>query len=220
MIIDTHAHLLPQSTLDLLKTRGADFPGVALSENDGKFQLAFNGGKPTRPIMPNLRIEAPRDAWMKDNGIDLQLPGGWLDSFGYELEAGEGEAWSRFLNEGLLEAAKSNPALKPLATVPMQDGKRAAHVLRDAVAAGMPGAMIGTLPKGGRGNLDDPDLDAFWEAADELSVPIIIHPMFVTGDARLLDYQMVNAVGRCCATPILKSSRPPAAAPCPGCSVG
>lgn len=196
MIIDTHAHLLPQSTLEELKTRSGEFPGVALSENDGKFQLAFAGGKPTRPIMPNLRHDDPREKWMADNGIDLQLPGGWLDSFGYELEAGEGEAWSRFLNEGVLSATRNNPKLMPLATVPMQDGKRAAHVLRDAVAAGMPGAMIGTLPKGGHGNLDDPDLDPFWEAAAEIGLPIIIHPMFVTGDARLLDYQMVNAVGR------------------------
>lgn len=196
MIIDTHAHLLPQSTLDDLATRAAEFPGVALTETDGKFQLAFAGGKPTRPIMPNLRHDDPRAQWMQDNGIDLQLPGGWLDSFGYELDPGEGEAWSRFLNEGALAATKDNPALMPLATVPMQDGNRAAKVLRDAVAAGMPGAMIGTLPKGGHGNLDDPDLDPFWEAAADIGLPIIIHPMFVTGDARLLDYQMVNAVGR------------------------
>ena len=52
MIIDTHAHLLPQSTLEALRNFAKDFPSVDLIEKDEKFQLAFAGGEPTRPIMP------------------------------------------------------------------------------------------------------------------------------------------------------------------------
>jgi aminocarboxymuconate-semialdehyde decarboxylase len=80
----------------------------------------------------------------------------------------------------------------------MQSGKLAAKVLQEAIKAGMPGAMIGTQPHGSYGNLDDPDLDEFWETAAELQVPIIIHPMFGSDDARLHDMQMMNAVGRVC----------------------
>jgi aminocarboxymuconate-semialdehyde decarboxylase len=196
MIIDTHAHLLPQSTLEALRNLAKDFPSVDLIEKDEKFQLAFAGGEPTRPIMPKLRLFDPRQQFMASTGIDLQLPGGWLDSFGYEIPAEEGADWSRFLNEGMLADCRDRDGVIPLATVPMQSGKLAAQVLREAIKAGMPGAMIGTQPKGGHGNLDDPDLDPFWEMAAKLRVPIIIHPMFGSGDARLDDMQMMNAVGR------------------------
>ena len=196
MIIDTHAHLLPQSTLEALRNLTKDFPSVDLIEKDEKFQLAFAGGKPTRPIMPKLRLFGPRQQFMASTGIDLQLPGGWLDSYGYEIPAEEGADWSRFLNEGMLADCRDRDGVIPLATVPLQSGKLAAQVLREAIKAGMPGAMIGTQPKGGHGNLDDPDLDPFWEMAAELRVPIIIHPMFGSGDARLDDMQMMNAVGR------------------------
>ena len=196
MIIDTHAHLLPQSTLEALRNLAKDFPSVDLIEKDEKFQLAFAGGEPTRPIMPKLRLFDPRQQFMASTGIDLQLAGGWLDSFGYEIPAEEGADWSRFLNEGMLADCRDRDGVIPLATVPMQSGKLAAQVLREAIKAGMPGAMIGTQPKGGHGNLDDPDLDPFWEMAAKLRVPIIIHPMFGSGDARLDDMQMMNAVGR------------------------
>ena len=198
MIIDTHAHILPQATLEAMSARASEFPSVKLIREDDKFQLAFNGGKPTRPIMPKLRLFDPRAKFMADTGVDLQLPGGWLDSFGYEIPAEEGADWSRFLNEGMLADCRDRDGVIPLATVPLQDGKLAAQVLREAVKAGMPGAMIGTQNKGTHGNLDDPDLDPFWEAAAELKTPIVIHPMFGSDDARLHDMQMMNAVGRVC----------------------
>jgi len=198
MIIDTHAHMLPQSTLEALRSESKNFPSINLIESEEKYQLSFNGEKPTRPIMPKLRMFLERAQFLLSNGIDLQISGGWLDSFGYEIEPEEGADWSRFLNEGMLTDCKGRDELVPLATVPMQSGKLAAKVLQEAVKAGMPGAMIGTQPHGGYGNLDDPDLDEFWEIAAELQVPIVIHPMFGSDDARLHDMQMMNAVGRVC----------------------
>ena len=198
MIIDTHAHMLPQSTLEALRSESNNFPSINLIESEEKYQLSFNGEKPTRPIMPKLRMFLEREQFLLSNGIDLQISGGWLDSFGYEIEPEEGADWSRFLNEGMLTDCKGRDELVPLATVPMQSGKLAAKVLQEAVKAGMPGAMIGTQPHGGYGNLDDPDLDEFWEIAAEMQVPIVIHPMFGSDDARLHDMQMMNAVGRVC----------------------
>ena len=198
MIIDTHAHMLPQSTLEALRSESNNFPSINLIESEEKYQLSFNREKLTRPIMPKLRMFLEREQFLLSNGIDLQISGGWLDSFGYEIEPEEGADWSRFLNEGMLTDCKGRDELVPLATVPMQSGKLAAKVLQEAVKAGMPGAMIGTQPHGGYGNLDDPDLDEFWEIAAELQVPIVIHPMFGSDDARLHDMQMMNAVGRVC----------------------
>lgn len=196
MIVDTHAHYVPQPMLEALRSRVGTFRNVELTHQGDAWKLAFAGGPPTRPISPGLRDADKRHQWMRTNGIDCQVCGGWLDSFGYELPPDEGAAWSRFLNEHLLAATKGRNHLGALATVPMQNGKLAAEVLREAMKAGFSGAMIGTQPKGSSGNLDDRDLDAFWEAAAELRATLYLHPMFGCGDVRLNDYDMINAVGR------------------------
>jgi aminocarboxymuconate-semialdehyde decarboxylase len=116
--------------------------------------------------------------------------------FGYELPAAEGEAWSRLINDALSAAATAEPRFVPLATLPLQEGARAAAVLKAAMDAGFPGAMIGTLPRGVGSVLDRGDLDAFWATADETGAVIHIHPSFDAGDVRVNDYGLANAVGR------------------------
>ncbi len=196
MIVDIHAHYIPQKMLEALASSEVSFPNVDVMRDGDTYKLAFAGGTPTRPVMGKLRDADLRKAWMAENDIDMQVTGGWLDSFGYELPAEEGAAWSRFLSESLLEATGDAKFLAPLASVPLQDGKLAAQVLREVLAAGHKGVMIGTQPYGDSGNLDDPELDPFWEAASDLSAVIYIHPMFGCGDPRLLDYGLINAAGR------------------------
>ncbi|MEX2617546.1 MAG: amidohydrolase family protein [Alphaproteobacteria bacterium] len=196
MIVDIHAHYIPQKMLEALAGGRVSFPNVDVMHDGDTFKLAFAGGTPTRPVMGRLRDADSRRKWMAGNAIDIQVTGGWLDGFGYELPPSEGAAWSRYLSESLLEATADAPFLAPLASVPLQDGDLAAQVLREVLAAGHRGIMIGTQPHGGSGNLDDPDLDPFWEAASELGAILYIHPMFGCGDPRLLDYGLINAAGR------------------------
>jgi aminocarboxymuconate-semialdehyde decarboxylase len=196
MTIDSHAHLVPPDLSAAIRSERARFPNVRVIEDGGSIALAFAGGKPTRPVSKPLSDIAARLAWMDKQGISHQVCGGWVDSFGYELPAAEGEAWARLINEALLAAAKAQPRFVPLATVPLQDGVRAAAVLKDAVAAGSPGVMIGTLPRGVGSVLDAADLDPFWKMADELGAVVHIHPSFDAGDRRVDDFGLANAVGR------------------------
>jgi aminocarboxymuconate-semialdehyde decarboxylase len=196
MIIDCHAHYTPQSMLDALKKSPSLLKNVELLHSEGKYQLVFAGRDPSRPVSSGLRDPEPRFRWMSEQGIDCQVTGGWMDSFGYNLAPEDGAAWSRFLNEYLWTATESLDQMAPLATVPMQDGAAAANVLSEAMKAGFHGAMIGTQPKGQFGNLDDPDLDPFWSAASELGAAIFIHPLFGCGDPRHKDYGLMNAVAR------------------------
>lgn len=196
MIIDAHGHLLPEVMLEDLADSGKRFPNIEVKRTDGKWQLGFAGGKLTRPIMPRLRETEERFGWMGEQGLSHQVCGGWLDAFGYELPAEEGAAWSRFTNDHLAAAAREAGKITTLCTVPLQDGALAASVLGEAMDQGFAGAMIGTQPKGLGGNLDDPDLDPFWEVASALGAVIMIHPVFDVTDRRVLDYDMVNAVAR------------------------
>ena len=196
MIVDCHAHLVPPELLAAIRKDAAKFPNVRLIEDGGSLALAFAGGKPTRPVSKPLSDIAGRVAWMAKQGIDRQVVGGWVDMFGYELPGAESEAWSRLANDALLAAAKTEPRFVPLATVPLGDGARAAGVLKTAIAAGFPGAMIGTLPRGVGSTLDHADLDPFWQAADETGALIHIHPSFDAGDVRVNDFGLANGLGR------------------------
>jgi aminocarboxymuconate-semialdehyde decarboxylase len=205
IIIDIHAHFIPKRLFEGFDAGAARFPGVRLLRGDKGVRMQFPGGEPTRPISPKLSDLAERRTWMDANGIDHQLVGGWLDSFGYELPGAEGLAWSRYYNDCMLGELRAETRFTPLATVPLQDGKLAAQVLGEALERGFGGAMIGTLPKGLSGNLDDPALDPFWDAASKLGAAIFMHPMFLCGEPRLADYDLVNAVGRLADTTIAVS---------------
>jgi aminocarboxymuconate-semialdehyde decarboxylase len=196
MIIDVHGHLVPPDLLAAIRKERGRFPSLRLIEDGGALAIAFAGGKPSRPIMKGLSDTAARLAWMGREGIDRQVVGGWPDWFGYELPAAEGEAWSRLFNDAQLAAAKAERRFVPLASVPLQDGARAASVLKAAAAAGFPGAMISTLPRGIGSVLDAPDLEPFWAAADETGAVIHIHPSYDAGDTRVNDYGLANGVGR------------------------
>ena len=208
LVIDIHAHFTPKALTQRFDAHAAQFPGVKLLRDagGGPPRMQFPGTEPTRPIFPRLSDIADRRAWMDKNAIDHQMVGGWLDSFGYELPAQEGLAWSRFMNDCMRDELRDEPRFTPLATVPLQDGKLAAEVLGEAMDKGFGGVMIGTLPKGERGgNLDDPSLDPFWDAASRLGAAVYLHPMFVCGEPRLSDYDLVNAIGRLADTSIAVS---------------
>ncbi|WP_342726314.1 amidohydrolase family protein [Bradyrhizobium sp. B097] len=196
MIIDCHAHLVPPGLLDAIRANAAKFPSIKVIEDGGSLGFSFAGAKPTRPVSKPLSDIAARLKWMDTQKVERQVVGGWLDMFGYEIPAEEGAGWSRLINAHLAQTAREEPRFVPLATVPLQDGALAAEVLREAHQSGFKGAMIGTQPKGKGGVLDDPALKPFWEATNDLGSVIFIHPVFESGDDRVHDYGMANAVGR------------------------
>jgi aminocarboxymuconate-semialdehyde decarboxylase len=196
MIIDAHAHFVPQALLDDVTSQRRQFPSVKVAVENGGIRFAFAGKDPKRPVPAGMSDVERRRKWLSERGIDKQVVGGWLDMFGYDLPPEEGLEWSRLLNAHLLKAASEIPFLVPLATVPMQSGKLAAQVLEEALDQGFHGAMIGTQPKGAEGVLDDPDLEPFWEAASARKAALFVHPTFGARDNRLKAYGLVSAVGR------------------------
>jgi len=197
MIIDSHAHFIPPSLLEAIRDRIDEFPSVELAHSDaGSFGFSFAGGKATRPASAMLSDIRGRIDWMDANGIDLQVIGGWLDMFGYEMPADQGQAWSEMINQHLKAFCADNPRFLPLACLPMQAGDSAASVLDEAHKQGFKGAMIGTQPKGKGGVLDDPSLTPFWESAHRNGSVLFIHPVFDSGDDRVNDFGMNNAIGR------------------------
>ena len=208
MVIDIHSHIVPTLLFERFAKAAGSFPSVQMERVvDGKgkeaFRFHFPGSIPTRPVIAELSDLTARKAAMDDEGIDHALLSLWTDLEGYELPKDEGAAWSRFVNACINDAVKDEPRFTPLASVPLQDGALAAEVLREAAEQNFGGVMIGTLPKGiGGGNLDDAALEPFWKAASGLKMAVYIHPMFLCNEPRLLDYELINTVGRLADTTI------------------
>jgi aminocarboxymuconate-semialdehyde decarboxylase len=154
MIIDTHAHVVPGSLIETLRTERRLFPSVRLLAEAGSVRMAFAGEAPTRPIAPQLSDRFQRREWLTRVHVDHRVVGGWTDVYGYALPGAEGVDWAGCCDEHLTNDAAALTALMPLATVPLQDGALAARVLEEALDNGFKGAMIGTRPKRVGGNLD------------------------------------------------------------------
>jgi aminocarboxymuconate-semialdehyde decarboxylase len=196
MIVDFHAHLAPASLLEAVRASREKFPSIRVIDGAATPAFSFAGKEPTRPVAKPLIDLAARADWMAKQKIDRQLVGGWLDMFAYEVPVVEGARWSSLINEHLAATCKSDSRFVALATVPLQSGAEAARELRECHSAGFRGVMIGTQPKGVGGVLDDPDLDPFWMEANRLGSIVFIHPVYESGDNRVHDYGMANAVGR------------------------
>jgi aminocarboxymuconate-semialdehyde decarboxylase len=194
MIVDAHAHFLPHALIDALRAQPGLFPSVRLLEEADGPCFSFCENKPTRPVPRPLYDTERRRRWLASQAIDCQVVGGWLDLFGYELPPDEGADWCRFMNEHMLGAGV--PEFAALACIPLQNGKLAAKVLDEALKAGFCGVIIGTQPKGEGGELDDPQLDPFWEMASQHRATLFIHPMLACSEPRLHSYDLVNSVGR------------------------
>ena len=81
MIIDCHAHLVPPSLLEDIKSQATKFPSVRLIEDGASLGFSFAGGKPTRPVSKPLSDLPGRLKWMDEQKIERQVVAGWLDMY-------------------------------------------------------------------------------------------------------------------------------------------
>ena len=150
-----------------------------------------------RPILASATDLPKRRETVRETCVDRQILSAWMDIVGYMLPVDQAVNWSRMLNEAMREAlaaGDSDGLFRGTATVPLQDGARAAEELEFAVKeCGLNGAMIGSNIDGA--NLDNPSLDPFWKTAERLQVPLIIHPLNPLGIERLGTYFLTHIVG-------------------------
>lgn len=191
-VIDIHAHMVPMTLIQ--RALAGSIPGVTV-EQHGAASFAFVlEGQQTR-ILPETLIDAGlRNAWMEEQGIDVQVVGTWADLFGYELPGHLAEDWSRHLNETLLEATAHSPHYAAFASLPMQIPERSAELIPQLLSDGFVGVTIAT--RIGKVELDAPQLASFWQSLSDNEGTVFIHPGYESGESRTANYGMINAVGR------------------------
>ena len=172
--IDTHAHIVPPSLVEEARKSGSKL-GVTVEDTEQGPALQFDGLTRLRPVGGLARLE-PRLEWMDKQGLSLQILASWLDIQGYTLPSDEAAQWARLFNDHLVEIVKPRmDKFRGLATVPIQDGMKAALELEYAVTQlGFLGAMLATDPV--EQDLAKESFEPFWAAAEQLDVPVVLHP--------------------------------------------
>jgi aminocarboxymuconate-semialdehyde decarboxylase len=203
--IDCHAHYVSPLAVKAIKDH-PDRYGVRVTQVPGGERIDLPGEAPARPLAADLLDLSRRGE--KLSGFTGQVVGTWMDVTGYRLTSELGARWSELLNDSFAEDLRNwsgQMRFWPLANVPMQDGPAAAKELeRTVMQHGFRGAMIATNVAGA--NLDEPRFDPFWQKAQELRVPVVLHPFAVIGPDRLERFYLNNAIGNPTDTTIAAAS--------------
>ena len=173
--IDVHAHIVPPTLIGEARRSGQAL-GVTVEDTDQGPALQFEGLDRLRPLEGNLVKIEPRIEWLDDQGLGMQIVASWLDIQGYSLKPDNAATWARLFNEHLAQIVTPfKDRFAGLATVPVQDGELAARELEYAVnSLGLLGTMLATDPVDQ--DLAKESFEPLWEAAEDLGVPVVLHP--------------------------------------------
>lgn len=191
-VIDMHNHFIAPEVIAFLAREGKHFATRIVEHEGRRFFLIQE--KAMRPIDGAISDAAARAADMDQEGIATQAIS-CVPFLMYPDAAPDlGLAIARVNNDAMaaLGAADSS-RFQPLASVPMQDPVAAAKELERAAGLGLRGVEI--PPKVVERQLDEPDFEIFWSAAEALRMVVCIHPFEAAPAGALGRYFLGNLVG-------------------------
>jgi aminocarboxymuconate-semialdehyde decarboxylase len=196
-IVDTHTHFIPMALVELLRS-GQGPPDLSLIERDGADPLVVHDNGLRYPVFPLFHDVGAKLEQMDKDGIDISLISLSPSLFLYWADPSDTARVHRVVNDAAAAMAReSGGRLHALATVPLNDPPAAAAELRRArTELSLVGVEIGTSV--GDTMLDDPSLDPFFAAAEELRTPVMLHPytsMIAAPGAALAGYHLANVIG-------------------------
>ena len=194
MSIDVHNHFIGDDARKFLVKEGAS-QGVTVSDDgQGGMIVDFGHGGKLGAEAGFFEVEL-RLEWMKEKGIDAQLITIAPSHCFFEKDASFTADYLSVVNNHLARMAKDYPGkFFPTATVPLQDIDRAVLEAQRAVKELEARAIFLTSNVNG-GYMDDRKFAPLYDAAQELGVPLFIHPAFPPSLAGMEDYHLSNICG-------------------------
>ncbi|MGP3951233.1 amidohydrolase family protein [Streptomyces sp. 7N604] len=186
--VDVHTHVIPDALLAMARSSDGLF---GVREEDG-FMVHPQGFR--APLSRDFHDPEAILARMDQTGIDVSVLSTSPTLLFYDEDAKPAETFARRANDALADLISRSDRLYGLAHLPLQAPERAADELQRAVTVlGLRGAQIGTnveeLP------LEHARLDPVFDAAQDLDVPLLLHPYFVGPKPRLEPYFLTNTIG-------------------------
>ena len=191
MNIDFHAHIYPEDYLKKLETSTGD----VRIETDAKGQKwILSMGAKAGPIIPDFFDNDVRVDRIKEHRVDMQIlssPHPGVDRFSPD----ESAEMSRIINDGIAKAVRKYPKqFQGLAMLPLIDTKLALKELDRAVLdLGLKGMCMLTNVAGKM--VDSEFLLPVYARAQELGVPIFIHPTTPLGAAVMQEWRLAIILG-------------------------
>jgi aminocarboxymuconate-semialdehyde decarboxylase len=194
MKIDIHTHFIAPFFVE--QARRAQTPSGITVETRGEQEWLVHPQGLGYPLHADYWDMEAKLRRMDELGIDGSVLSPAPTLFQYSLDVDAALEFCQRTNEASAEASRaSNGRLYGIASLPMQDPEAAAEELRRAVHdLGLKGAIIGTTVN--RIPLDEPRFEPFLACAEELGVPVVLHPFYL--DARREEYAayyMTNLIG-------------------------
>ncbi|MFC2001928.1 amidohydrolase family protein [Chloroflexota bacterium] len=195
MRIDIHSHFTPRDCLDAIDKSGKRFGASVTKDKTGKEIMTVGN----MSLGPTARQRWDPEARIKDmdsQGIDMQVLSPSPLTLYYDLDMETALWYSRLQNEGTARAIKDYPTrFLGLAMIPLQEpGKALVELDRAINKLGLRGVEILSNVNGNY--LDSRDLYPFYEAMEDLDLPIFIHPALnIAAADRLEEYELFNLIG-------------------------
>ena len=192
--IDVHAHILADDTMGILQKELPNL-GVKHTATDADFGVLEVAGTAYRPF-PRGGFDLSRRLKDMDTAeVEKQVLSNTPQTFLYNHDPKVVAVSSRIQNDQIAKLVSERPdRFMGMATLPMQAADLAAEELTRAMRKlNLVGCQIGSNINGK--NLDDPALEPFWKAANDLGAFIMVHPTQVAGADRLKPYYLANLIG-------------------------
>lgn len=192
--IDMHTHILPAQMPDFSERFG--YPGfIHLCPSKGNKVNMMKGDTFFREIEPNCFDSDARLAECEQFQVDVQVLSTVPVLFNYWAKAEDAAVTSAFLNDHMASVIAEHPnRFIGLGTVPLQDPDLAIKEMeRCRQSLGFPGLQIGSHINDW--NLNNPELDRFFAAAQDLDVALMVHPWDMMGKDDTPEYWLPWLVG-------------------------
>lgn len=195
MKIDIHNHGVPETVLEFFANEPAF--GIEITAD----HHMSGGAEGEYQLEPAFYDADAKVANLEAHGLEGAVVSVDPPFFYYEVDAGAGAALAEVVNEGLRAIAARRPErLSWMCSVPLQDPVRAAEVLAEQKKLGCVGVEIGTST--GAARLDEPQFEPFWATAEELGLPVMLHPAYQHPHPGFNRFALTNVIGNMLETTI------------------
>jgi aminocarboxymuconate-semialdehyde decarboxylase len=187
-----HNHFVAPEVIAFLAREGKHFATRIVEREGRRFFLIQE--KAMRPIDGPISNASARIADMDREGVTRQAVSCVPFLMYPDVDAERGLAIAQVNNDAMAALAASDSThFVPLASAPLQAPEAAARELERAAKLGLRGVEI--PPKVIERQLDEPDFEVFWEAAEALQMVVCIHPFEAAPIGALARYFLGNLVG-------------------------
>ena len=173
--IDIHAHIVPASLWKAAEEK-KEWHGFHHEPGDGLGTIVGGGW---RTGFTSAKVRFTVEERLKDmdaQKVDVQVLSIHTPFVGYHLDAAQGLALAREVNDEIAATVRQQPKrFAGLATLPVQDVKSAIGELERAVTKqGLKGATLDTNVNGEQ--WDEPKFLPFFKAAEQMGALLFFHP--------------------------------------------